>query len=136
MSEEPASVLDASALLAYLQGEPGAEVVAYALVQGAAISTVNWAEVLSKLAERGQDPDMVATHLTEQGLLDKAIVIYPLDETLARAVAKLYLPTRSAGLSLGDRACLALALSLGLPALTSERVWDNLNLGVDVRRIR
>lgn len=136
MSEEPASVLDASALLAYLQGEPGASVVAEALVQGAAISTVNWAEVLSKLAERGQDPDTVATHLTEQGLLDKAILIYPLDETLARAIADLYLPTRSAGLSLGDRACLALALSLGLSALTTERAWDNLNLGVDVRRIR
>ena len=110
MSEAPAFVLDASALLAYLQGEPGASVVASALVQGAALSAVNWAEVLSKLAERSQDPDTVATYLTEQGLLDKAILIYPLDETLARAIAKLHSQTRSAGLSLGDRACLALAL--------------------------
>ena len=136
MSEALTSVLDASALLAYLQGEPGAEVVAEALVQAAAISAVNWAEVLSKLAERGQDPDTVATHLTEQGLLDKAILVYPVDEILARTIAKLYLPTRPLGLSLGDRACLALAMNLGLPALTTERAWDNLNLGVNVRRIR
>ncbi len=136
MNEKPAFVLDASALLAYLQGEPGASVVAEALVQGAAISAVNWAEVLSKLAERGQDPDTVATHLSEHGLLDKAILVYPLDENLARAIAKLHNGTRNVGLSLGDRACLALALSLNLPALTTDRAWENLNLGVDVRRIR
>lgn len=136
MSEKPASVLDASALLAYLQGEQGANIVASALVQGAAISAVNWAEVLSKLAERGQDPDAVTTHLVEQGLLDNAILVYPLDSALARATAKLYSQTRSVGLSLGDRACLALALSLNLPALTTDRAWENLNLGADVRQIR
>lgn len=136
MSEGPTSVLDASALLAYLQGEPGADLVTEALVQGAAISAVNWAEVLSKLAERGQDPDVVATNLTALGLLNKAILVYPLDETLARVIAKLHLQTRSLGLSLGDRACLALALSLDLPALTTDRAWEGLSLGCTVTWIR
>lgn len=136
MNSKSAFVLDASAFLAYLQGEPGAELVADALVQGVAISAVNWAEVLSKLAERGQNPDTVATHLVEQGLLNKAILVHPLDEALARAIAKLYLPTRSFGLSLGDRACLALALNLNLPALTADRAWKSLSLGVNVHCIR
>ena len=136
MSEKPTSVLDASALLAYLQDEPGAFLVAEALVQGAVMSAVNWAEVLSKLAERGQDPDAVATHLVEQGLLNKAILVYSLDEVLARGTAKLYTRTRSVGLSLGDRSCLALALSLGLPALTTDRVWKSLDLGIVVHCIR
>ncbi|MBO1350989.1 MAG: PIN domain-containing protein [Hormoscilla sp. GUM202] len=61
----PVAVLDASALLAYLQGEPGAERVAEVLVLGAAISSVNWAETLTKLAERGQDPEAVATRAIE-----------------------------------------------------------------------
>ena len=136
MISGPTSVLDASALLAYLQDEPGADLVAEVLIQGAALSAVNWAEVLSKLAERGQDPNVVVAQLTEQGLLDKAILVYPLDETLARVIARLYPQTRSLGLSLGDRACLALALSLGLPAFTADRNWGSLNLGCTVIEIR
>ena len=73
MSLQPSVVLDASALPAYLQGEAGATVVITALMQGAAISSVNWAETLSKLAERGQDPDTVAAELIKQGLLNSAI---------------------------------------------------------------
>lgn len=136
MTQYPIAVLDASALLAYLQGEPGAEVVADALVQKAAISAVNWAETLSKLAEHGQDPDFVTTQLREQGLLDRALIIYSVDEALGCHIAKLRTTTRSLGLSLGDRACLALALKLNLPALTSDRVWENLSLGVEIRVIR
>ena len=136
MTQHPIAVLDASALLAYLQGEPGADVVADALLQKAAISAVNWAETLSKLAEHGQDPDSVTTQLREQGLLDRALIIYPVDEELGRQIAKLRTPTRSLGLSLGDRACLALALKLNLPALTSDRVWETLSLGVEIRVIR
>lgn len=136
MSLQVTSVLDASALLAYLQGEPGTELVATALTKGSAISSINWAETLSKLAERGQDPDIVATQLTNQGLLYNALQIYPTDELLARSIAKLRVPTKPWGLSLGDRACLALALSLNLPALTCDRVWANLNIGVSVTLIR
>ncbi|WP_254568135.1 type II toxin-antitoxin system VapC family toxin [Oscillatoria sp. HE19RPO] len=120
MTQNPIAVLDASALLAYLQGEPGADDVADALLQKATISAINWAETLSKLAERGQDPDTVTTQLREGGLLDQALIIYPADEELARDIAKLRVSTRSFGLSLGDRACLALALKLHLPALTSD----------------
>lgn len=136
MSLQATSVLDASALLAYLQGEPGAANVATALTKGSAISSINWAETLSKLAERGQDPDVVATQLINQGLLYNALQIYPTDELLARSIAKLRVPTQQQGLSLGDRACLALALSLNLPTLTCDRVWSNLNISVSVILIR
>ncbi len=91
---------------------------------------------LAKLAERGQDPDVVATQLTHQGLLNNALLIYPTDELLARSIAKLRVPTQPWGLSLGDRASLALALSLNLPALTSARIWTHLNIGVSVTLIR
>ena len=136
MTQHPIAVLDASALLTYLQGEPGADAVTDALIQKAAISAVNWAETLSKLAERGQDPDAVTTQLREQGLLDQALIIYSVDEELGRHIAKLRTMTRSLGLSLGDRACLALALKLNLPALTSDRIWESLNVGVEIRVIR
>ncbi len=75
MSIEATSVLDASALLAYLQGEPGAAIVATALTQGSVINSINWAETLTKLAERGQDPDVVATQLTHQGLLNIGVSV-------------------------------------------------------------
>ncbi|MEX0272500.1 type II toxin-antitoxin system VapC family toxin [Leptolyngbyaceae cyanobacterium UHCC 1019] len=136
MTVQATTVLDASALLAYLQGEVGADIVATALIQGAAISAINWAETLSKLAERGQDPDEVAEYLLNQGLLNQVLSIHPVDQTLAQVIAKLRLPTQSLGLSLGDRACLALALQLQLPALTSDRIWSNLNINVVITLIR
>jgi ribonuclease VapC len=133
---QPTSILDASALLAYLQGEPGAAVVANALTQGSLISSVNWAETLSKLAERGQDPDTVTDLLTQQGLLNNALMIAPFDADLAQATAKLRPLTRSSGLSLGDRACLALGIQTQLPVLTSDQAWGNLTIGVVVQLIR
>lgn len=110
--------------------------MATALTQGSVMSSINWAETLTKLAERGQDPDLVATQLTNQGLLNNALEIYPTDESLARSIAKLRVPTQPWGLSLGDRACLALALSLNLPAFIRYRIWTNLNIGVSVTLIR
>ena len=107
-----------------------------ALMQGAAISSANWAETLSKLAERGQDPDIVAAELIKQGLLNSALLICPVDELQARFIAKLRVPTQPQGLSLGDRACLALALNLHLPALTCDRIWASLNIDVPVTVIR
>ncbi|MEB3338408.1 MAG: hypothetical protein VKJ46_13155 [Leptolyngbyaceae bacterium] len=71
-----------------------------------------------------------------QGLLNDALQIYPVDELQARSIAKLRLSTQAQGLSLGDRACLALALILNLPDLTCDRLWANLNLGVTVNLIR
>ncbi|NCJ05292.1 PIN domain-containing protein [Synechococcales cyanobacterium C] len=136
MSLSPTFVLDASALLAYLQGEAGSDLVATALTQGTALSAVNWAEVLSKLLERGKQPQDVVAQLRDLGLLSQAIQIYPVEEALALTIAELLPKTRAMGLSLGDRACLALALKLNLPALTSDKVWRNVDVGVSVRLIR
>jgi ribonuclease VapC len=133
---QPTAILDASALLAYLQGESGAAVVANALTQGSLISSVNWAETLSKLAERGQDPDNVTDLLTNQGLLNNALMIAPFDAALAQETAKLRPLTQSSGLSLGDRACLALGIQTQLPVLTSDQAWSSLSIGVVVRLIR
>jgi ribonuclease VapC len=136
LSLTPTAVLDASALLAYLQGEPGADYVATSLTQGTAMSAVNWAEVLSKLLERGKMPQAVTAQLRDLGLLGQAIQIYPVDEALALIIAELLPHTLAIGLSLGDRACLALALTLNLPALTADKAWSNFDAGVLVQLIR
>src|SRR5204863_8015348 len=97
------SVLDASAILAFLQGEPGAVRVAAAIGAVAAVGAVNWAEVLSKLAERGAAPTDVERDLRAQGILDTGLLVVPLDAAQARLIADLRQPTRQLGLSLGDR---------------------------------
>lgn len=136
MNGGPGIVLDASALLAYLRNEPGADHVRESLPQVAAISAVNWAEVLSKLADYGSDPRHEARQILEFGPLAKVLLVLPLDEPLAREIGHFRPLTRTAGLSLGDRACLALARRLGVPALTADRRWASLKLGVKVRAIR
>lgn len=133
---KPTSVLDASALLVYLQDEPGADRATAALERGCAISAANWAEVLSKLADAGKDPDEVTATLTKQGLLDAAIHVVAMDEKAACVSARLRPLTRKAGLSLGDRACLALGQLLDLPVLTTDRAWRQLALGIQVVVIR
>jgi ribonuclease VapC len=133
---QPTSILDASALLAYLQDESGAELVATALTEGCLMSAINWAETLSKLVERGQSPEVVTELLTNQGLLNNALVIVPFDAAIAQETARLRPITRRIGLSLGDRACLALGIQLQLPVLTSDQVWGDSNVGVVVKLIR
>ncbi len=129
-------VLDASALLAYLRDEPGALVVENALTQGAYISIVNWAEVLSKVADLGEDPEALSQRLENEGILRNSLEILPLTEEDALLIAQLRPLTKSAGLSLGDRSCLALGKRLGLPVLTADRSWTTFDLGVEVRPIR
>jgi len=130
-------VLDASALLAYLHDEAGAEAVADAIARSAAISAANWAETLSKLAEHGVDSGRLAGELEEQGLLHGLLEVVPLTAADAVAIAELRPRTRDLGWSLGDRACLALALRLDRPVLTADRSWARLDeLGLDVRPIR
>ncbi len=129
-------VLDASALLAYLQGEPGGDRVREAIGRGATVSAVNWAETLSKLADAGEDPDQAARRLLEAGPLLRAVVVHPFDEAQAREAARLRPLTRSLGLSLGDRACLALGKSLGVPVLTADGSWAKLKIGVRVEIVR
>ncbi len=127
-------VLDTSALLAFLLVEPGGPVVRDTLaVHGAVMSAVNWAEALSKLAEatgaRAMSTD-AARSLA--GTLD----VLALTAQDGPAVARLRPLTRDAGLSLADRACLALAERLGLPALTTDQAWAGLDVGVTVRLAR
>jgi ribonuclease VapC len=132
----PTCVLDASALLAYLNDEEGADLVEDALIRGSAISAVNMAEVLSKLADSGQEPDEVTEELQRRGFLDRTLVILPVTAEDAVAIANLYKRTKLQGLSLGDRACLALARRLQVPAVTADRVWSRLKVGAKVEVIR
>jgi len=134
--EQATSVLDASALLAYLNDEAGAEVVEDSLVKGAAISAVNLAEVLSKLADAGEDPQDVSDNLKRRGLLGGRLVVSPLDSDDAVVIAGLHRTTRAHGLSLGDRACLGLALRLRVPAVTADRAWSRLKISVKVITVR
>ncbi len=134
--EGATSVLDASALLAYLNDEAGADQVEDALRRGSAITAVNFAEVLSKLAEVGEDPQEVSENLKRRGLLGGNLVVASLSADDAVMIAKLHRTTRTHGLSLGDRACLGLALRLRVPALTADRAWSRLKVAVKVEAIR
>jgi ribonuclease VapC len=125
-------VLDASALLAHLRREPGSDAVTDAIGRGATISAVNLAEVLSRAGDRGADPEGLAGDLTEAGLLHGAVVVEPFTAEDAATVARLRSATRGAGLSLGDRACLALGERLEAPVLTADRAWSELDVSVDV----
>ena len=123
-------VLDASAVLAFLKREAGAEVVERHLRSGI-ISAVNVSEIVAKLAEQGMTENEVGTSLERLGLS-----IVPFDEQRAVNAGMIRPSTKPLGLSFGDRACLALARELGLPALTADRRWSGAKVGVDVRFIR
>ena len=138
MIERPdlGGVLDSSALLALAYDEPGADRVEPALRRGALISTVNWAEALSRMIERGEAIDAAAprirTKIDELGTLS----IVPYDETHAVETARLRLRTESLGLSLADRACLALGRIRRLPVFTTDRAWRSLHISVKIEVIR
>ena len=127
------SVLDASAALAYLQGEAGADRVAEALGAGALLSVVNLAEVVTKLAADGLSNDGVRASMRVLRAETE-----PFDEADAVSTGLLRPVTRPYGLSLGDRACVALALRSGLPVLTTDRAWREIGsiLDVEVEIIR
>ncbi len=120
------SVLDASALLAFLFGESGADVVA-ARLPGALVSAVNLSEVAARALEKGIPLDRFDYEL---GRLPLTVV--PFDAPLSKVAAALRVPTRPFGLSFADRACLALCLDRGLPAVTGDRDWTKTNVGVEV----
>jgi PIN domain nuclease of toxin-antitoxin system len=127
----PAYVLDASAVLALLHGEPGANVVR-PLVERSVISSVNWAEVLQRALARVK----VEVRDVREDLGALGLQVLPFTEDEAEVTAWLWPTTRRAGLSLGDRACLSLAHRLGLPVITADRGWAALGLEVEVRLIR
>ena len=125
-----AVVLDSSALLCVLNGEAGAERVAQAL-PSAVIGATNLAEVVTKLRERGLSVEEV-----DEVLGGFHLDIRPLTPAQAYATGHLRPATRAVGLSLGDRACLALAAELGVPALTADQAWAGAEIGVTVEVIR
>ena len=126
--EAPSCVLDASALLALLQGEPGADVVK-PLLEGAIVSSVNWPEVAQKSLDRGVELDGLRGDLEALGL-----TIAPFTAEEAEATARLRSSTSALGLSLADRACLSLACELGVPVFTMDRAWSG--LGVETAPVR
>nr|WP_294531021.1 type II toxin-antitoxin system VapC family toxin [uncultured Rhodopila sp.] len=119
-------ILDASALLAFLLAEPGKDRVAEALMEGAVMTTVNFAEVVTKYVLRGAK-DRAAT------LLERIpLTLVPVDEDLALRSALMADVTRPAGLSMGDRICLALGQRTGQTVLTADRSWLDVAPGVGV----
>lgn len=100
------------------------------------MSAANWAEVLSRLAAAGKDPRTVSKELEGIGLIGGQVAIFPLTPGDALEMALLHQRTRDRGLSLGDRACLALGRRLRLPVLTTDRAWAALDVSVAVKVIR
>ncbi len=123
-------VLDASAILALLLSEPGSDAVAER-IEGSLASAVNISEVLAKLLERGIETEAAWSQI---GPLMQTIV--PFDAEQARLTAELRPATRSLGLSLGDRACLALAKQHKCPVLTTDRQWKKLKLDIQIVVVR
>lgn len=123
-------VLDASAILAFFHREPGWEAVS-AVLPDAIVSSLNVAEVMTRLTLSGGAPSQVTAAWDDLQLL-----VEPFDDGRARVAGLIVSKTRPFGLSLADRACLTLALELGLPAVTADRVWGKVNLGVEVVLIR
>ena len=127
-------VLDASAVLAFLQGEPGQDIVHQALHDSTCVmSAANQAEVIAKSLDRGAQAQAIRTVLTELGYT--VVDVKAQDGVQAGWMRD---ATRSLGLSLGDRLCLAMAQRLKAPVLTADRPWLNAakGLGLDIRCIR
>ena len=124
-------VLDASAILAVVNGEAGQEKLTPEVLAAALCSTVNLAEVQAKLVSRGWSPDDAWEDATSP---IRAAV--PFSEEHARVAGSLVVLTRSLGLSLGDRACLALGIAMKAPVYTAEKAWSKLKLGIPVHVIR
>jgi PIN domain nuclease of toxin-antitoxin system len=123
-------VLDASAVLAVLFREPGADVVEGYLAS-AIICAPNVTEVVTKLVDKDWSIDEAVSQI---GAL--SLPIASLDDRLAIRAGALRLVTNKRGLSLADRACLALAEREKLPAVTADRAWRNLDIGVEIRLVR
>jgi PIN domain nuclease of toxin-antitoxin system len=124
-------VLDASAILAILFQERGAEKLTAEILNDAVISTVNLTEVQSKLIKKGYLPEEAW-----EDALSLVTAAEPFTSGQARIAGDLITMTEKYGLSLGDRSCLALAIALKAPVYTTEQTWRNLKLGVPIHVIR
>ena len=125
------AVLDASAILAVIFREPGAEKLTDEILETAIASTDNLAEVQTKLIQKGYDPE----EAWEDALMLKEPP-EPFTADQAEIAGTLVSKTQSRGLSLGDRSCLALAIALKAPVYTTEQAWRDLKLGVPIHVIR
>jgi ribonuclease VapC len=123
-------VIDASALLAVINQETGADAVIPFLRQSL-VSAVNLSEVYTKLFDKGIDADLADAQVKRLELN-----IEPFGESLAFQAAGLRLSTRHLGLSFGDRVCLAQAQLSNLPVLTADKEWAKLDIGIEIRLIR
>jgi ribonuclease VapC len=126
----PEVVIDASALLALLNAEPGADVVAEALPQGV-ISAVNLSEVIAKLCDAGMPEKAI-----HQALQPLGLEVVPFDEEQSYQAGLLRTSTQNLGVSLGDRACLSLAKMRDMIALTADKAWAGLSVGAKIKVIR
>jgi ribonuclease VapC len=124
-------VLDASAILAFIQGESGSEKLTPQVLSNSICSAVNLAEVHGKLVSRGWPVDEAW-----EDAFSPAQEVVSFDSRQARLAGDLIAQTRPLGLSLGDRACLALALLVKAPVYTTEQAWRKLKLEVPVQIIR
>lgn len=124
-------VMDASAILVLLNGEPGEEIVREALQEGVVVASVNLSEVIGKLTDAGLSPDEV-----RQVVGALSLDVKDFDSEQAYEAGFLRPRATKADLPLGDRACIALAKTLGLMVLTSDRSWLDLGLPVDIRVVR
>jgi len=124
------TALDASALLAFLLRERGHERVGELLGE-ACMSTVNFSEVLGRFAQAGQDVALIS-----ERLLATPIELVDFSPRQAVIAAALVPATRAAGLSLGDRACLALARERRIPVITADKAWLRLDLGIEIETLR
>jgi hypothetical protein len=125
-------ILDASALLAFLLGEPGKDRVAEALMDNATMTTVNFAEVAAIYVRQGAKAQA-------ETLLDRMpLTLIPVDEDIAMRSALMAGVTRRLGLSLGDRICLAAGQRSGTTVLTADRAWSEVaaELGTSVEQVR
>jgi ribonuclease VapC len=125
------AVLDASAILAVLFEERGAEKLTDEILEGAVVSTVNLAEVHTKLVRMGHDQEKA---WVDALMLETAPEPYTSEH--ARIAGTLAKETQRLGLSLGDRSCLALAIALKAPVYTTEQAWRNLKVGIPIHVIR
>jgi ribonuclease VapC len=125
------AVFDASAMLTLLQFERGSETLTREIRKRAVASTVNLAEVQSKLVKKGSDPDDAW-----EDALATVIASVPFSDEQAKIAGSLIAKTEKFGLSLGDRSCLALAIALNAPVYTTEQIWRNLQVGIPIHVIR
>jgi PIN domain nuclease of toxin-antitoxin system len=126
------AVLDASAVLALIHREPGADSVASFIAAGTtALCAVNYCEVVGKLVDLRKDTTTIRAEMLAMG-----VQIVAFDDALAESAAELRTRTRQFSLSLGDRACLALAIRFKVPAITADRIWKSVEPHCKVELIR